>query len=31
MQRDGTVSGANPQIAQMAADSKDKQTHAEDY
>ena len=28
MQRDDTVSGTNPQIAQMAADSKDKQTHA---
>jgi GxxExxY protein len=28
MQRDDTVSGTNPQIAQMAADSRDKQTHA---
>ena len=28
MQRDDTVSGTNPQIAQTAADSKDKQTHA---
>jgi hypothetical protein len=26
MQRDDTVSGTNPQIAQMAADSKDKKT-----
>jgi GxxExxY protein len=28
MQREDAVSGTNPQIAQMAADSKDKQTHA---
>ncbi len=28
MQSDDTVSGTNRQIAQMAADSKDKQTHA---
>jgi hypothetical protein len=28
MQRDDTVSGTNPQIAQMAADSKYRQTHA---
>ena len=28
MQRDETFSGTNPQIAQMAADSQDKQTHA---
>lgn len=28
MQRDETVSGTNPQIAQMAADSKDRPTHA---
>ncbi|MEW6115119.1 MAG: GxxExxY protein, partial [Thermodesulfobacteriota bacterium] len=28
MQRDDTVSGTNPQIAQIVADSKDQQTHA---
>jgi len=28
MQRDDTISGTNPQIAQIAADSKDKQTRA---